>query len=160
MSHVLRAISIAALLAATPAIVAAQPSDPAASRIDAYNQAVVSVMKDGPKLGIKGRTDRFQTIVDDHYAIPAIAQVVVGQPSWGSTSQSDRTALIAALTHHSAVSLASNFDSFSNERFSVNPQVKTRGTDRLVSSTIASSGGNSDTLIYRMRQIGGQWRIR
>ena len=43
---VLRAFSIAALLAATPAVAAAaQPADPAVSRIEAYNQAIIAVMK-------------------------------------------------------------------------------------------------------------------
>ncbi len=35
-------------------------------------------MKDGPKLGIKGRTARFQTIVGDYYSAAMMAQIVVG----------------------------------------------------------------------------------
>jgi len=57
------------------------------------------------------------------------------------------------------VSLASNFDRFDNEKFTVVPQSKERGVDRLVSSSIAPASGSPTTLIYRMRQSGGQWRI-
>jgi phospholipid transport system substrate-binding protein len=155
---VLKAISIAALLAAVPTIAASQPSDPAAGRIDAYNQAVIGVMKDGPKLGMKGRTARFQPIVDNYYSAAMIAQIVVG-PTWASLSPADRNAATAALAKHSATSLASNFDRFGNEKFTVVPQSQERGPDRLVSSSIAPPSGSPTTLIYRMRQSGGQWRI-
>lgn len=154
----LRALSIAALLATVPTLAAAQPSDPAAGRIDAYNQAILAVMKDGPKLGMKGRTARFQTIVGDFYSAPMMTQIVVGA-KWASLSPADRNAATAAMAKHSAVSLASNFDSFNGEKFTVVPQSKERGVDRLVSSSIAPKSGSATTLIYRMRQSGGQWKI-
>jgi phospholipid transport system substrate-binding protein len=155
---VLKAMSIAALLAAVPTIAASQSSDPAAGRIDAYNQAVIGVMKDGPKLGMKGRTTRFQTIVSQNYAMPMVAQIVIGA-KWATLSQADRNTAIAALTKHSAVSLASNFDRFDGEKFTVVPESKLRGVDRLVSSSIAPTSGSPTTLIYRMRQSDGQWKI-
>jgi phospholipid transport system substrate-binding protein len=155
---VLKAILIAGLLAAMPVIAVAQPADPATSQIDAYNQAVIGVMKDGAKLGMKGRTARFQTVVSDRYAMPMIAQIVVGA-KWATLSQADRNTAITALTKHSAVSLASNFDRFGGERFTVVPQSKERGIDRLVSSSITPPGGSPTTLIYRMRQSGGAWKI-
>jgi phospholipid transport system substrate-binding protein len=145
-------------MAALPTIAAAQPADPASGRIEAYNQAVIAVMKDGPKLGMKGRTARFQTIVNDYYAPGMIAQIVVGA-GWASLSAADRATATAALAKHSAVSLASNFDSFGGEKFTVVPESKLRGADRLVSSSIAPASGSPTTLIYRMRQAGGQWKI-
>lgn len=154
----LKSISIAVLLVAAPALVSAQPSSPAASRIEAYNQALMGVMKDGPKLGAKGRAARFQPIVSEFYAMTAIAQIAVGV-GWASASQADQQALITALTKHSAASLASNFDRYAGEKFTVNPQVKQRGADLLVSSTIAPTSGDATTLIYRMREVGGQPRI-
>ena len=154
----LRALSITALLAALPTIAAAQPSDPAAGRIEAYNQAAIAVMKDGPKLGMKGRTARFQTIVGDFYSAAMMAQIVVGA-KWAGLSQADRNAAIAAMAKHTAVSLASNFDSFSGEKFTVVPQSKERGVDRLVSASIGPQSGSPTQLIYRMRQSGGQWKI-
>jgi phospholipid transport system substrate-binding protein len=63
------------------------------------------------------------------------------------------------LTKHSAASLASNFDRYGGEKFTVNPDVKQRAVDRLVASNIAPPSGSATTLIYRMRESGGQWRI-
>ena len=154
----LKALPIAALLASLPTIAAAQPSDPAAGRIEAYHQAAIAVMKDGPKLGMKGRTARFQTIVGEYYSAAMMAQIVVGA-KWASLSPADRSAATAAMAKHSAVSLASNFDSFSGEKFAVVPQSKQRGVDRLVSASIGPQSGSPTQLIYRMRQSGGQWKI-
>lgn len=154
----LRTLSIAAMLAAMPTIAAAQPSDPAAGRIDAYHQAVIAVMKDGPKLGMKGRTARFQPIVADFYSAAMMAQIVVGA-KWAGLSQADRAAATAAMAKHTAVSLASNFESFDGEKFTVVPQSKERGVDRLVSASIGPRTGSPTQLIYRMRQSGGQWKI-
>lgn len=154
----LKSISIAALLAAAPAVVAAQPGTPAASRIEAYNQAVIGVMKEGPKLGLKGREARFEPIVSQFYAMPTIAQIAAGA-GWATASPADRQALVTAMTKHSAASLASNFDRYGGEKFTVNPQVKQRGADQLVASTITPPSGDATTLIYRMRDIGGQPKI-
>ena len=97
--------------AALPTAAIALPNDPAASRIEAYNQAVIGIMKEGPRLGVKGRAARFQPVVGEYYAIPMIAQVAAGS-GWASASAADRQALITELTKHSAASLASNFDRF------------------------------------------------
>jgi phospholipid transport system substrate-binding protein len=140
----------ALMLAATPAMVRAEPGDPA-QRIGGYDEAVIGVMK--AKLGLPARADRFEAVVKSYYDMPAIAALVVG-PSWTSAPAAEKSAAIAALTRHSAVSLARNFVSYSGEQFVVDPKVVERGSDRAVRVTI-----NTDTLFYRMRQSGGQWRI-
>jgi phospholipid transport system substrate-binding protein len=139
------------MLAATPAIVhAAEAGDPAA-RINGYNDAVIGIMK--AKAALPARADRFEAVVKTYYDMPAIAALAVG-PAWSSASASEKAEAIAALTRHSAVSLARNFTSYSGERFVVDPKVTERAPDRVVKVTI-----NTDTLYYRMRQSGGQWKI-
>ncbi len=140
-----------ALLLATPVAVQAQASDPAATRIGAYDDAVIAVMKAG--LGTSGRAARFAPLVKNYYDTAGIAALVVG-PAWSSASASDKVAAIEALTRHSAVSLARNFKSYSGERFTVSPQVIARGPEKVVKVTIGS-----DQLFYRMRQAGGSWKI-
>jgi len=139
-----------AILAASPAIAA----DPAA-RLSAYNDGVVAIMKQ--KLPLAARIDRFEPLVRSYYDMPAIAALVIG-PVWAKTSAADRTAAIDALTHHSAVSLARNFASYGGERFTVDPNVVTRGASRIVRVTI-SSGKDRNVLLYRMNQSDGDWRI-
>jgi phospholipid transport system substrate-binding protein len=147
------------LLAAALAVpaIAAPAADPAAGKVDAYNQSLIAVMKQGKALGLKGRASRLEGIVRTHYDIPTIAGLVVG-PKWATTSAADKSALVAALTKHSAIALAQNFKSYDGEKFTVDPKVQMRGPARIVRSTIAG-GGSSDTLVYLMQPSAGDWKI-
>ncbi len=128
--------------AAAPTAAHAQAADPAA-RARAYDDAVVAVAK--ARLALPARADAFAKIVRDHYDMAVIAQLVAG-PAWSGWSAAARGQVIAALTRHSAVSLARNFDGAA-PRFTIDPRVIDRGASQLVTVTV---GG--DTLVYRMRQ--------
>lgn len=145
------------LIAAMIAISAAAPAwaDPAADRLQAYDDGVIAIMK--AKLPLAQRVARFEGLVRAYYDMPTIAALVIG-PSWSSTSSADRAAATAALTRHSAVSLARNFASYGGERFTIDPNVVSRGASRIVKLTIAS-GSSGNTLLYQMRQGDGGWRI-
>ena len=145
--------ALAALALAAPAVAA---SGDAADRLGRYDDAVIAIMK--AKLPIGQRVERFEPLVKSYYDMPTIAALVVG-PAWATTGADDRAAAIAALTRHSAVSLARNFTSYGGERFTIDPAVQARGAAQVVKLTIAGSG-SSDTLLYRMqRGQDGQWRI-
>ena len=141
------------LLMVAPA--AAHAEGDAAARIRSYDDAVIGVMKAGGTL--PRRADAFEPIVREYYDMPAVAGLVVG-PGWSAMSAADKASVTKALTRHSAVSLARNFDKYGGERFAVAPNIVNRGTTQLVSVTIAS-GSSSDTIVYRMRKSGGEWKI-
>lgn len=151
MTTLTHAFRIAALMTlAVPAVAQAEAGDPAA-RIGAYDDAVIGVMK--AKLGTAARADRFEPIVKAYYDMPTIAGLVAG-PAWASASAADKASAIAALTRHSAVSLARNFKDYDGTPFTVDPKVIERGPDRVVKVTIGK-----DVLYYRMRQSGGSYKI-
>jgi phospholipid transport system substrate-binding protein len=143
-----------ALFAVAPTALHAATGD-AAGTLASYNNGVVAIMK--AAVPLPARVERFETLVRVHYDMPAIAALVVG-PKWSTTSAADRDAAIAALTRHSAVSLARNFTSFGGEKFVTDPKAVARGTSSIVKVTINSAGG-SNVLQYRLRQIGSDWRI-
>lgn len=134
-------IGLALTVIASPAY--AQTAD-AVARVTAYHAALAGIVK--ARLGLPARIAAFAPVVRDYYDMPVIAQLVVG-PAWAGWSATDRAAAIAALSHHSAVSLARNFDGHDPLRFTVAPAAIDRGTSQLVTVTI---GG--DTLVYRMRR--------
>jgi phospholipid transport system substrate-binding protein len=150
----MRPITIATLFAGI-ALAAPAFADPAADRLQAYDDQVIAIMK--AKLPLAARVTRFEGLVSSYYDMPTIASLVVG-PAWASTSAADRNAAIAALTRHSAISLARNFASYGGERFTIDPNVTTRGASRVVKLTIAA-GSSSNVLLYQMRESGGAWRI-
>ena len=54
---------------------------------------------------------------------------------------------------------ATNFDSFSGEKFTIDPEVETRGTDRLVRTTLIQPHEEPIAIAYRLRASGGSWKI-
>lgn len=140
----LRLPLFAAALIAAPAVAQTSP----AARAAAYDDAIVAVMKQGAAK--PARVERFTGIVTTYYDMPAIAAMVAGT-AWSSASAGDRQGLITALTRHSAIQLAKNFDKYSGEKFIVDPTVQTRADSSIVKVTIQSSGGKQDILYYRMR---------
>ncbi|QXQ05520.1 ABC transporter substrate-binding protein [Sphingosinicellaceae bacterium] len=144
-----------ALLAALPAPAAAA-SDPVAP-IAAFDDALLASMKAGKATPLPARTAKLLAVVKATHDLPAMAALVVG-PAWAATSAGDRAALVEAFARHSAVQYAANFASYAGERFVVDPAVVTRGTDRVVKTTIAGNG-TPTPLAYRLRESGGGWKI-
>jgi len=145
-----------AVLAASPAAHAVA-SDPAVARIDSFDQALIDVLKAGPTLGPKGRFQKLAPTIQASFDLPLMTQFAVG-PSWASMSDADHQALIVAFGRLSTASYARNFDKFSGQKFDVDPNVTTRGPDKIVKSKLISSD-RTVQLVYRMRQSGGTWKI-
>ena len=123
--------------------------DPAVQKIEAYDEGVIGVMKQGRALGVAGRQKKFLGIVAQYYDVPAMSALVAGS-AWATTTAADKTALIAAFSRYSAYTLATNFASYDGETFVVDPKVQRRGNDAIVSVRITSAGSTTP-LIYRTR---------
>jgi len=148
------AIAIAIAVAATSAVA----GDPAAARIEGFDTALTSVMKQGPALGPKGRFHRLEPVVEDAFDLPLMTRFAVGA-AWGQMSDADHQALIRAFGRLTAASYAHNFDRFAGERFEVDPTVQTRGPDKIVQAHLIPTDRGPVNLTYRMRLSGGQWKI-
>lgn len=141
---------------ATP--VRAAPADPAAARIEAFDQSLLETMKAGPSLGAKGRYRKLTPVVEQAFDLPVMTRFAVG-PAWTTMSEADRQSLIKAFTRLSAANYAHNFEKFDGERFSIDAKVDSRGADKIVQSHLTPGHGAPVALTYRMRQSGGGWRI-
>jgi len=154
----LRTLVVAAavlLLPAAPLI--AQAQDPARATVQALNDGLLSIMKAGKAAGVAGRSARIAPVVDRAFDLPLMTRLVVGQ-AWNTMSPADQTALVAAFRRMTIGQYARNFDGWSGEAFTIAPQVKERGGDKLVRATLSGSGAPV-AISYRLRQSGGQWKI-
>ncbi len=147
---------LASLSAPVPAL--AQVSDPAAATVAALDNGLLAIMHAGAAAGQAGRAREIAPVIDRAFDLPLMARLSVG-PAWNGFTPHDQQALIAAFRTMSVAQYAKNFDGWSGERFTIQPQVETRGTDRLVRTMLTSPGGTSEVLDYRLRQDGGTWRI-
>ena len=148
-------LAAAVLLVSTPAL--AQADDPARTTVQALDDGLLGIMKAGKAAGVAGRTARIAPVVDRAFDLPLMTRLVVGS-SWNSMSSADQTALVAAFRRMTIGQYARNFDGWSGERFTIQPQVEERAGDKLVRTTLSGSGAPI-AISYRLRQSGGQWKI-
>jgi phospholipid transport system substrate-binding protein len=151
------AIAFAAFM---PGIATADPviADPAAKQVEAFHGALLDIMKRGQQLGMMGRYRALEPAIDTAFDFQVMLPFIVG-PGWASMSDSDHKDLIAAFRRLTLANYASNFDNFDGQRFTLDPNVIQRGSDRVVQTTLIPKGQKPVTLLYRMRQDGDPWKI-
>lgn len=150
------ALSLALLIVAASAPVRAQPSDPAAATIQNFYDALIASMKSGGNA--KSRYEKLKPAVDQAFDISGMTALSVG-PTWSSISPADQKALTEAFDRMTIANYARNFDSYSGEKFTVDPNVVQRGSDKFVKSTLKPASGDVVPFNYRMHQVDGSWKI-
>ena len=156
MRQVLLAVMLV-MLGLSPAVSESTASDPAAQQVSRFYDALLAGMKGGKSLGTQGRYRKLEPAIEQTFDLPTMTKFAVG-PSWSTLSQADQQALIRAFGRMTIADYAKNFDSYDNQQFVVDPNVQTRGEDKVVSSKMVS-GNSSTPFNYRMRQSGGSWKI-
>lgn len=145
-----------ALAAAVP-VVAAPPAfaaDPAQNTVDALHAGLLSVMKSGGTQASRARA--VAPVVDRTFDLPLMTRLSVG-PAWTTIPAAQQAGLVQAFRNLTVAQYAKNFSSFGGERF-VMGAVETRGGDKLVRTTL-NAGRTTESLNYRLRASGGQWKI-
>ncbi len=135
----------------------AQASDPAAQVIDGFDHTLLESMKQSKSLGVQGRFRKLESAVRETYDLTAMMRVAAGA-AWAKMSPADQSALVAAFGRFSAATYAHNFDEYSGQKFVVTG-VDTRLPDKLVRTQLIIAGEAPISLVYRMRETGGRWRI-
>jgi phospholipid transport system substrate-binding protein len=152
------AAAMAGLIAVSSPPARAASADPAAAQVDSFDAALLSAMKAGKAAGVQGRYHTLAPAVARAFDIPTMIKFAVG-PGWSNIPAGQQQALAEAFQRLTIASYAHNFDGYSGERFEVDPNVVTRGPDKVVQSKIISAGSAPVVISYRMRQSGGAWKI-
>ncbi|WP_157220332.1 ABC transporter substrate-binding protein [Flavisphingomonas formosensis] len=147
-----------ALSLAVPVAVHAQAVDPAQAPVQALCDKLIAIMKSGKQAGQQGRAAALAPTIDKVFDVPLMTRLTVG-PSWTTLSSADQAALTTAFRRMTIAQYAANFDSFGGEKFTMDPKVEARGTDRLVRTKLLPASGQPESLAYRLRQSGGEWKI-
>lgn len=147
-------LAIAAIVAPAPLL--AQAADPARAIIQALDDGLIGIMKARGTQASRAAT--ITPVIDRAFDLPLMTRLAVG-PTWTSIAPADQQALVAAFRRMTIAQYASNFDSWSGESFTVAPDVETRGTDKLVRTTLNQPKQTPVAIAYRLRQNGANWKI-
>ena len=149
-----RAIQFVLALALTP-LASAQAQavrDPASTRVEAFDSALLGVSKRGD-----AKSGRLHALVEQSFNIPVMAQIAVG-PGWSAMSAAERGSIVAAMTRYTAARFEHDLGS-SNGTIALDAAVQVRGPDHLVKGQLLQPGEPPVRLVYRLREYGGAWKI-
>jgi len=133
-------------------------ADPAAHQVEEFYSTLVDTMKQGPQLGLQGRFRQLTPILRDTFDLPAMTQLSVG-PSWQMLSEPDRKSITDAFERMTVANYAKNFSKYDGEKFTVDPMVKMRNEEKIVSSKLTTASGSAVPFNYRMHLADGKWKI-
>jgi len=131
--------------------------DPAVAPVEAFYDALLAQMKKGGPA--KARYDMLKPAVEKAFDLSGMTAVAVG-PAFASLPEADKKALTDAFERMTIANYVRNFDSFSGEKFIVEPAAVARppSIDKLAKSTL-KTGKESIPFNYRMHQVGSEWKI-
>jgi phospholipid transport system substrate-binding protein len=144
------------LLPADPAHAASR--DPAVIQVQALTSALITAMRKGAAASPAQRYRKLEPVIAQVFALPFMTRISVG-PIWNGLSSRQRTALIAAFSRYTISNYAHNFREYSGQSFVLDPDVITRGDDKVIQTRLTSPDAMPVRLLYRMRTIDGTWRI-
>ena len=156
-----RRLILAAALAAAAALplrFAAAETSPPAATISSFYDSLLSVMKEGPALGFKGRADRLSPSIRRAFDFPLMTRLMVGL-QWPSLTPEQQERLVAAFSDFSVAIYASRFDEYSGERFEVDPKATPTTGGVVVRTKLVKSDGDPVELDYLLREANGAWQI-
>jgi phospholipid transport system substrate-binding protein len=150
-------ILVSASLAFAPASRAAA-ADPAIQPIEALDAALVGSMKAAKTEPAQRRYRDLEPAVTRSYDFPTMVRFAVG-PGWTSFTPAQKQALTEAFERLTVASYVHELSGWSGQRFDVDPDVVTRGPDKVVTTHLISPGEAPVAIAYRMRESGGAWKI-
>lgn len=158
MKRIIKSLCMALLIGAAGTSIPAQAQggDPAAASVQNFYDTLTASMKAGGNA--KSRYEKLRPAVEQDFDLPAMTALSVG-PTWSSISAADQKTLIDAFERMTIANYARNFDSYSGEKFTVDPAVQQRGADKFVKSTLKPGSGDAIAFNYRVHQAGSNWKI-
>lgn len=133
-------------------------ADPAVTRIRAFYDSLLAVMKQADRPGMQGRYDKLTPAIRGTFDFAAMTRIAVG-PDWNGIAPGQQSELIESFARMTIATYANRFDGYSGERFEVEPASEGRSTGRIVHTKLVPSTGEPVTLNYLMRGSGDNWRI-
>ncbi len=153
----LKSVLTAALLLLMTGLAGAVDDVDAKAVVEKLHESLLGAMHGGAQLGFKGREELLAPVIDSSFDFDSICRIVTGR-YWKAASDEQKARFIGVFKKLSVATYASNFSSFSGEKF------QTEGSEAdhdalIIRTTLRPSDGEPVPLNYLLRQTNGQWRI-
>ena len=136
----------------------AATSDPAVSQVQTLTDALLKSMRAGTTISMTERYKQLEPVIEQVFAMPLVTRLAVG-PEWAKFPPDQQKALIAAYTRFTVANYAHNFHDFDGQKFEIDDNVLSRGDDKVVRTRVIPAHDVPVSLLYRMRQVDGTWKV-
>ncbi len=150
------AFSVGSLFATS--VFGQEESTSARQIIDKFQTDLISVMKDGKKLGYAGRYDKLEPAVTNSHDLPKIARIVVGKEGEKLNDEQQKK-LTDVFTKLSVASYAHNFKDYSGEEFVIDSEEETKNGGVVIHSHLTIPDDKPVKFDYMLKEKGTSWRI-
>jgi phospholipid transport system substrate-binding protein len=133
-------------------------SDPAAVQVQTLTDALLKSMRAGSAESMTERYRSLEPVIEQTFALPLVTRLAVG-PDWASFSADQQKGVIAAFTRFTVSNYAHNFRDFDGQKFEIDDNVSTRGTDKIVRTRVIPRNDTPVSLLYRTHEVDGTWKI-
>jgi len=129
----------------------AQAQSAATEVVERFHAALIGVMRDAQRLGVRARYERLAPVMAQSFDLAAMARIAVGPP-WTGLPPAEQATLTEAFTRWSIATYAARFDGFSGESFTTTGTQTQPNGDALVRTTLNRTGGQEPVLLsYLLR---------
>jgi len=130
-----------------------------AATIESFYGALLAVMKEGRRVPFDQRYRTLQPAIMQDFNLALMTRIAIG-PDWARLTADQRQRLEAAFARYTIATYANRFDSYSGERFEVDPNPTANPNGMLVHTRLVPADDRPISLDYLMRQgAGGQWQV-
>jgi phospholipid transport system substrate-binding protein len=126
--------------------------------VDKLQMALLTVMKDGEKLGYRGRYDQLDPVIRASFDMSLISRIALSK-YWGTLNEEQQSKFVETFSRLSIATYAANFSSYSGERFKVTSEKEVSSGRILVQTQLIKSDGGKVTLDYLLNRANSEWRI-
>ena len=150
-------LALAIVLLLISSLVSALDDGAARAVVEKLHESLLMAMHSGAQLGLKGREEMLAPVIESSFDFESICRIVTGR-YWKSASDDQKTRFTSAFKKLSVATYASNFSSFSGEKF------QTEGSEAdhealIVRTTLRPTEGEPVALNYLLRRSNDSWRI-
>ena len=143
-------------LTATLPSTAQEPS--ASSVVRFFQEGMIEVMKEAESLGVKGRFDRLEPLIDVAFHVPVMARFAAGS-HWKGASLEQKNRLVDAFRRMSGSTLATLIDGYSGEAFRLIGEKAGQQGTVLVETELVRVDDSPVSIAYLAKRFKDRWRL-
>jgi len=175
MHHFPRARSRLALILLTALVAQSASADPAAlasqtvesaataatptQTIDALHASLLDVMKNAVALGYPGREQKLRSVIPRYYDVQKMARTALSEAQWKLASPEAQRRYLDTFERFMVANYAGRFDGFSGQSFETLGEDPPKDGKVIVRTRLIDPTDKNIDLNYRMRKVGGDWKV-